>query len=66
MTKVKGQMMLDRLAAAAREGSISRRSFMNYSMAAGLTATSPTRLCTTSAKAAPQRGGTWHMAPGAS
>ena len=62
MTKVKGQMMLDRLAAAAREGSISRRSFMNYSMAAGLTATSATGLWTTSAKAAPQRGGTWRLA----
>lgn len=62
MTKVKDQMMLDRLAAAARDGSISRRSFMNYSMAAGLTATTATGLWTTSAKAAPQRGGTWRLA----
>ncbi|MEQ9259619.1 MAG: ABC transporter substrate-binding protein [Roseovarius sp.] len=56
------QMMLDRLAEAARQGQISRRSFMYYSMAAGLTATTATGLWTTSAKAAPQRGGTLRVA----
>lgn len=55
------QMMLDRLADAARRGSISRRSFMNYSMAAGLTATTATGLWTSSAKAAPTRGGTFRV-----
>ncbi len=59
---VKDQMMLDRLAAAAKDGSISRRSFMNYSMAAGMTATAATGLWGTSAKAAPQRGGKFRIA----
>lgn len=59
---VKDQMMLDRLAAAAKDGSISRRSFMNYSMAAGMTASAATGLWGTSAKAAPQRGGTFRVA----
>ena len=57
MTK-KDQMQLDRLAEAARQGKISRRSFMNYSMAAGLTATTATGLWTTSAQAQPKSGGT--------
>ena len=51
--------MMDRLAAAAREGKISRRSFMNYSMAAGMTASAATGLWGTSAKAEPKRGGTY-------
>jgi peptide/nickel transport system substrate-binding protein len=62
MTKIKDQMMIDRMAAAAKEGSISRRSFMNYSMAAGMTATAATGLWGTSAKAAPQRGGLFRIA----
>ena len=62
MTKVKDQMMIDRLADAARMGRISRRSFMNYSMAAGMTASAATGLWTTKANAAPQRGGKWRLA----
>ncbi len=62
MTKPTDQAMIDRLAAAAREGKISRRSFMNYSMAAGMTATAATGLWTTTAKAAPQSGGTFRIA----
>jgi len=62
MTKIKDQMMLDKLAAAARDGSISRRSFMHYSMAAGMTATAATGLWTTKARAEPQRGGTFRIA----
>ncbi|MEL7253762.1 MAG: ABC transporter substrate-binding protein [Pseudomonadota bacterium] len=62
MTKITDQAMIDRLAAAAREGKISRRSFMNYSMAAGMTATGATGLWTTAAKAAPQSGGTFRIA----
>ena len=38
MKNVNDQILMDRLAEAAREGRISRRSFMNYSMAAGITA----------------------------
>ncbi len=61
MTKVNDQILMDRLADAAREGKISRRSFMNYSMAAGMTATAATGLWGTSAKAAPKRGGTFRL-----
>ena len=61
MTKIIDQMMIDRLADAAREGKISRRSFMNYSMAAGMTASAATGLWSTSAKAAPNRGGTFRL-----
>ena len=59
---VKDQTMLDRLTAAAKEGSVSRRSFMNYSMAAGVTASAATGLWGTSAKAAPKRGGKFRVA----
>ncbi len=62
MTKFKDQVMIDRLADAAREGKISRRSFMNYSVAAGMTASAATGLWGTSAKAAPQRGGKFRVA----
>ncbi|MEL6168487.1 MAG: ABC transporter substrate-binding protein [Pseudomonadota bacterium] len=58
----KDQMMLDRLADAARDGKISRRSFMYYASAAGLTATTATGLWTSSAKANPQFGGTYRTA----
>ena len=61
MTKIKDQMMIDKLADAAREGKISRRSFMNYSMAAGMTASAATGLWGTSAKATPSRGGTFRL-----
>ncbi|WP_120500858.1 ABC transporter substrate-binding protein [Roseovarius sp. EL26] len=62
MSTIKDKMMMDRLAKAASEGSISRRSFMNYSMAAGMTASAATGLWGTSAKAAPQRGGKFRLA----
>ncbi|MEL7280881.1 MAG: ABC transporter substrate-binding protein [Pseudomonadota bacterium] len=62
MTKITDQAMIDRLADAARKGKISRRSFMNYSMAAGMTATAATGLWTTTAKASPQSGGTFRIA----
>src|SRR6056297_617426 len=61
MTKIKDQVLIDRLADAAREGKISRRSFMNYSMAAGLSASAATGLWGTSAKAAPSRGGHFRL-----
>ena len=62
MKKIKDQVLLDRLAAEAREGRISRRSFMNYSMAAGMTVSAATGLWGTSARAEPKRGGTFRIA----
>ena len=57
MNTRKNQQILDKLADAARDGKISRRSFMHYSMAAGLTATTATGLWTTKAAAQPKPGG---------
>ncbi|SLN64195.1 putative D,D-dipeptide-binding periplasmic protein DdpA precursor [Roseovarius albus] len=54
-------ILMDRLAAAAKEGKISRRSFMYNSMAAGVTASAATGLWTTSAKAEPKRGGLFRI-----
>ncbi|MEO1139893.1 MAG: ABC transporter substrate-binding protein [Pseudomonadota bacterium] len=62
MTNAKDQMLLDRLAAAAREGSISRRSFMHYAAVAGVATTTATGLWTSSAKAEPKRGGKFRLA----
>ena len=59
---IKDQMMLDRLAEAARQGKISRRSFMNYSIAAGMSVSAATGLWGTSAKAEPKRGGKYRVA----
>jgi peptide/nickel transport system substrate-binding protein len=61
MSNTEDKALIDRLAAAARTGGISRRSFMHYSMAAGMTASAATGLWTTSAKAAPTRGGTFRL-----
>lgn len=60
--KNQDQQLIDKLATAAREGKISRRSFMNYSVAAGMTATGATGLWSKSAKAEPKRGGTFRIA----
>ena len=59
MTRKTDQILMDRLAMAAREGKISRRSFMHYAGVAGVTATAATGLWTKSAAAQPQRGGTF-------
>lgn len=59
---IKDQQLIDRLAAAARSGSISRRSFMNYSLAAGMTTTAATGLWGTTANAEPKRGGKYRVA----
>ncbi len=59
MTRKTDQILLDRLAMAAREGNISRRSFMHYAGVAGVTASAATGLWTKSAAAQPQRGGTF-------
>ncbi|MAM61531.1 ABC transporter substrate-binding protein [Maritimibacter sp. UBA3975] len=58
MTK-KDKDLINRIAAGAKEGRISRRDFMSYSAAAGLTVAGATSLWGTSARAAPTRGGTF-------
>lgn len=55
----KNQALLDRLAEEARKGRISRRAFMQNSVAAGLTASAATGLWTTKAAAQPKPGGTF-------
>ena len=59
MTKIDNQLMMDRLADAARHGKVSRRSFMNYSLAAGVATSTATGLWTTAARAQPKSGGTF-------
>ena len=61
MTKTENEFLISRLADAARTGEISRRSFMNYSVAAGMTASAATGLWGRSAQAAPSRGGTFRL-----
>jgi peptide/nickel transport system substrate-binding protein len=61
MSRKPGPSILDRLAEEARRGRISRRDFMSYSIAAGLTATTATGLWSKSAMAAPQRGGNFRL-----
>jgi peptide/nickel transport system substrate-binding protein len=51
--------LMDRIAEEARRGRISRREFMQTSVAAGLTVTTATGLWTTAASAQPVRGGTF-------
>ena len=58
----KDQHLIDRLADAARQGRISRRDFMHYSVAAGLTATTATGLWTSKAMAQPKSGGIYKVA----
>ncbi|PRY22557.1 peptide/nickel transport system substrate-binding protein [Aliiruegeria haliotis] len=55
----KDQVLINRIADAARTGRISRRDFINTSIAAGLTATTATGLWTTKAAAQPKSGGTF-------
>ncbi len=59
MTDRKDPAFLDRLAAEARLGRLSRRDFMSHSVAAGLAATTATGLWTKAASAQPQSGGTF-------
>lgn len=59
MTDHKDRAFLDRLAAEARLGRLSRRDFMSQSLAAGLAATTATGLWTKAASAQPQSGGTF-------
>ncbi len=56
---LKDKSLINRIAAAARTGRISRRDFIHTSIAAGLTATTATGLWTTKAAAQPKSGGTF-------
>ena len=58
---MKDKMLLDKLAAEAKLGRISRRDFMHYSLAAGVTASAATGLWTTTAAASPKHGGTFRL-----
>ena len=49
---------MNNLEKAARSGGISKREFLQYSMLAGVTASTATGLWTSQAKAQPKRGGT--------
>lgn len=54
--------MIDKLAADARDGGLSRRNFMHYSIAAGLSVSAAASAWTTKvASAAPQKGGTFKV-----
>lgn len=53
--------MIDTLAEAARQGRISRRDFMHYALAAGVTATTATGLWTNAALAQPKSGGAFRV-----
>ncbi|MGM0585230.1 MAG: ABC transporter substrate-binding protein [Pseudomonadota bacterium] len=59
MTKKTDPELMDRIAEAARLGRISRRDFMSYATAAGVTTATATGLWTTNAAAQPKRGGTF-------
>ncbi|WP_421856484.1 ABC transporter substrate-binding protein [Oricola sp.] len=62
MNKDPKKEMIDRLAAEARSGGLSRRDFMHYSLAAGVTAAAASGLWTTHAAAqTPKQGGTFRV-----
>ena len=56
------KQLIDRMAKEARRGKVSRREFMQYSVAAGLTASTATGLWTTEVAAmTPKKGGTFRL-----
>ena len=60
MSKSKEPELIAKMAEAARHGKLSRRDFMHYSIAAGITATSASALWTTEVSAqTPKKGGTF-------
>ena len=61
MKSRKNPELLGRLADEARKGRVSRREFLSIAAAAGLTATAANGLWTTTARAAPKRGGTFRL-----
>ena len=58
---MKNKFLLDKLVKEARLGKLSRRTFMHYSLAAGITTTAASGLWTSSALASPSRGGTFRL-----
>lgn len=62
MNNDRDDVLINRLAGAARTGAISRRSFMYHAIAAGLTASLATGAWTRAARAEPKRGGTFRIA----
>ncbi len=62
MARKSAPALIDRLAEEARRGRISRREFMHYATAAGITVSAATGLWSTSAMAQPKRGGTFRVA----
>lgn len=61
MTDKSKPNLIDRIAEEARRGRVSRRDFMSYSIAAGLTATTATGLWTSNAMSAPKMGGNFRF-----
>ena len=62
MKSIRDEGLIRRLSDAARNGTISRRSFMYHAAAAGLTASLATGVWTGAAKAEPKNGGTFRVA----
>ena len=58
---MKNKTIIDKLVKEARMGRLSRRTFMHYSVAAGITASTASGLWTSSALASPSRGGTFRL-----
>jgi len=58
---MKNKTIIDKLVNEARLGRLSRRAFMHYSIAAGITASAASGLWTSSALAAPSKGGTFRL-----
>lgn len=62
MTDKNNDDLIERMAAEAKRGRLSRRDFMHYALAAGVTTTAASSLWTTkAAHAAPKRGGTFRV-----
>ncbi|MCR9257745.1 MAG: ABC transporter substrate-binding protein [Alphaproteobacteria bacterium] len=62
MTDKKQSDLIERMVAEARKGRLSRRDFMHYSLAAGMTASAASGLWVSKAQAAtPKRGGTFRV-----
>ena len=61
MKKTYNPDLMNRLADEARLGRISRRDFMSYAVAAGVTASAATGLWAKAAAAAPSKGGTFRL-----
>ena len=61
MTDPKDPILIERMAEEARRGRLSRRAFMQYAIAAGMTASAATGFWSQQAMAAPKKGGTFRL-----